>query len=78
MLPVVLFGLETWLLILREERRLEVFEKRGVEENIWVIDGRGKGEWRKLRKKLNDPYCSPNIVQLRKIDKIEIDRACSV
>ena len=27
-LPVVLYGCETWLLILREERRLRVFENR--------------------------------------------------
>jgi hypothetical protein len=27
-LPVVLYGCETWLLKLREERRLRVFEKR--------------------------------------------------
>jgi hypothetical protein len=27
-LPVVLYGCETWSLILREERRLGVFEKR--------------------------------------------------
>jgi len=24
-----------------EERRLRVFENRGVEENIWVSEGRG-------------------------------------
>jgi len=27
-LPVVLYGCETWLLTLREERRLRVFENR--------------------------------------------------
>ena len=27
-LPVVLYGCETWTLILREERRLRVFENR--------------------------------------------------
>jgi len=34
-LPVVLYGCETWLLTLREERRLRVFEN-GVEESIWA------------------------------------------
>jgi hypothetical protein len=34
-LPVVLYGCETWSLTLREERRLRVFE------NIWVREGRG-------------------------------------
>ena len=43
-----------------------------------VMRDGAKGEWRKLRKKLNDQYCPPNIVQVRKIDKNEIGRACSV
>ena len=34
-LPVVLYGCQTWSLTLREERRLRVFEK-GVEESIWT------------------------------------------
>ena len=34
-LPVVLYGCETWSLTLREERRLRVFENR-VEESIWA------------------------------------------
>ena len=38
-LLVVLYGCETWLLTLREEHKLMVFENRvlkGVEENIWA------------------------------------------
>jgi hypothetical protein len=34
-LPVVLYGCETWSLTLREERRLRVFENR-VIKNIWA------------------------------------------
>jgi len=34
-LPVVLYGCETWSLTLREERKLRVLEY-GVEENIWT------------------------------------------
>jgi hypothetical protein len=34
-LPVVLYGCETWSLTLREERRLRSFEKN-VEEDIWT------------------------------------------
>jgi len=34
-LPVVICGCETWLLTLREERRLRVFENR-VFRNIWA------------------------------------------
>ena len=35
-LPVVLYGCETWSLTLREERRLRVFENRVLEERIWT------------------------------------------
>jgi hypothetical protein len=33
-LPIVLYGCETWSLTLREEHRLRVFEN-SVEEDIW-------------------------------------------
>jgi len=35
-LPVVLYGCETWSLTLREEPRLRLFGNRVVEENIWA------------------------------------------
>ena len=35
-LPVVLYGYETWSMTLGEEHRLRVFENRVVEENIWA------------------------------------------
>jgi len=35
-LPVVLFGCETWSLTLKEERRLMVFYNRVLRENIWA------------------------------------------
>ena len=35
-LPVVLYGCETWSLTLREERKVRVFREQGVEENIWT------------------------------------------
>ena len=34
-LPVVLYGCESWSLTSREERRLRVFEN-GAEKNIWA------------------------------------------
>jgi hypothetical protein len=37
-LPVVLYGCETWSLTLREEYRLRVFEN-SVEEDIWTKKG---------------------------------------
>jgi hypothetical protein len=39
-LPVVLYGCETWSLTLREERRLRVFEKIGRasgRERVWIF-----------------------------------------
>jgi hypothetical protein len=33
-LPMVMYGCETWSLTLREEHRLRVFEN-GAEEDIW-------------------------------------------
>jgi hypothetical protein len=47
-LPVVLYGCETWLLTLREERRLRVFENRVLRR---IFGPRKDGvtvEWRKL------------------------------
>jgi len=54
-LPVVLYGCETWSFILREERRLRVFENMV----LWRIFGPKRdevtGEWRKLQnEELND------------------------
>jgi hypothetical protein len=37
-LPVVLYGCETWSLTLKEEHRLRVFEN-GAEEDIWTEEG---------------------------------------
>jgi hypothetical protein len=34
-LPVVLYGCETWLLTLSEERRLRVFENRVLRRVFW-------------------------------------------
>ena len=53
-LPVVLYGCETWSLILREECRLRVFENKRDEN----------GEWRRLHnEELHSLYRSPNIVR---------------
>jgi hypothetical protein len=37
-LPVLLYGCETWSLTLREECRLRVFEN-SAEEDIWAQEG---------------------------------------
>jgi len=66
-LPVVLYGCETWLLTLREEFRLRVFENRVFRRIFGPMRDEVTGEWRKLHsEKLNDLYSSPSIVQVIK------------
>jgi hypothetical protein len=38
-LPVVLYGYETWSLTLREGYRLRVFENMVLRKNIWTEKG---------------------------------------
>jgi len=57
-LPVVLYGCETWSLTLREERRLRVFENRVLRRVFGPKRDEVTGEWRKLRnEELNELYC---------------------
>jgi hypothetical protein len=66
-LPIVLFGCETWLLTLREERRLRVFENRVLRRIFGPKRDEVTVEWRKLHnEELNDLYFSPNIVRMIK------------
>ena len=66
-LPVVLYGCETWLLTLREERRLRVFETRVLRRVFGPKRDEVTGEWRKLHnEELNDLYSLPNIVRVVK------------
>jgi len=66
-LPVVLYGCETWSLILREERRLRLFENRVVTRIIRPKRDEVTGKWRELcNVELNDLYYPPNIIQMIK------------
>ena len=47
-LPVGLYGCETWSLILREERRMRVFENRMLIRIFGPKRDEVIGEWRKL------------------------------
>ena len=47
-LPVVLYGCETWSLTLREKRRLRVFENRVLRRVFGPKRDEVTGEWRKL------------------------------
>jgi len=48
-LPLVLYGCETWSLTLREERRLRVFENRVLRKVFGPKRDEVTEEWRKLR-----------------------------
>jgi hypothetical protein len=66
-LPVVLFGFETWSLKLREEPRLMVSGNRVLRRTSCPKRDEVTGEWRKVHnEELNDLYCSPNIVRMIK------------
>ena len=70
-LPVVLYGCETWSLTLRKEHRLRVFENRVLRRMFGPKRDGVKEEWRKLHnEELNDLYSSPNIVRLIKSRKM--------
>ena len=66
-LPVALYGCETWSLTLREERRLRVFEKKVLRRVFEPKRDKLTGEWRKLHnEELSDLYPSPNILRVVK------------
>ena len=70
-LPVVLYGCETWLLILREERKLMVFENMVLRRIFGPRREDVTGEWRKFyNEELNDLYSSPNNVRVIKSRKM--------
>jgi hypothetical protein len=62
-LPVILYGCETWTLTLREERRLRVFENRVLRRIFGQKRDEVTVEWRKHHnEELHNLYSSPNIV----------------
>ena len=66
-LPVVLYGCETWLLSLREERKLRVIENMVLRRIFGPRRDEVTGEWRRLHnEELSDLYSSPNIVRVIK------------
>jgi len=70
-LPIVLYGCETWSLTLREERKLRVFENMVLRRIFGPRRYEVTGEWRRLHnEELNDLYCSPNIVRVIKSRRI--------
>ncbi|KAJ4447245.1 hypothetical protein ANN_09249 [Periplaneta americana] len=63
-LPVVLYGCETWTLTLRDENRLRVFENKVLREIFGAKRDEVTGEWRKLHNtELHALYSSPDIIR---------------
>ncbi|KAJ4443774.1 hypothetical protein ANN_05552 [Periplaneta americana] len=63
-LPVVLYGCETWTLTLREEHRLRVFENKVLRKIFGSKRDEVTGEWRKLHNtELHALYSSPDIIR---------------
>jgi hypothetical protein len=59
MLPVVLYGCETWSLTLREEHRVSVFKKRVLMRIFGPKREEVTGDWRKLHnEELHNLYSS--------------------
>jgi hypothetical protein len=50
-LPLVLYGCETWSLTLKEEHRLRMFENRVIREIFGPKREEVTGDWRKIHNK---------------------------
>ncbi|KAJ4429548.1 hypothetical protein ANN_21717 [Periplaneta americana] len=63
-LPVVLYGSETWTLTLREEQNLRVFENKVLRKIFEAKRDEVTGDWRKLHNaELHALYSSPDIIK---------------
>ena len=64
-LPVIIYGCETWTLTLREEKRLQVFENKVLRKIFWPKRDDERGEWRRLHNgELHDLYGKPDIMRI--------------
>jgi hypothetical protein len=63
-LPVVLYGCETWSLTIREEHRLRLFENRVLRRIFGPKRDEVTGERRKLHnEELHNLYSSPDTIR---------------
>jgi hypothetical protein len=73
-LSVVSYGCETWSFTLREKHRLRAYENRVLRKTFVPGGDEVAEEWRRLHnEELNDLYCSPNIIRMRRDKGIEMD-----
>ena len=73
-LPVVLYGCETWSLRLREELWLRVFENKVLRKIFGATKDEITGEWRKLyNAELHALYSTPNIIRSLKSRRLRWD-----
>ena len=67
-LPVVLYGCETWSLTLREEHTLRVFKNEVLKKIFGAKKDKITGEWRKLHNAELHALCSlPDIIRNLKL-----------
>jgi hypothetical protein len=70
-LPVVLYGFETWSLTLKEQHSLRVFENKALRRIFGPKRNEVTGEWEKLHnEELRDLYSSPNIIRMIKSSRM--------
>jgi len=66
-LPIDLYGCETWSLALREEIKLRAFENMVLRRIFGTKRYEVTGKWRRVHnEELNDLYCSSNIMRVIK------------
>jgi hypothetical protein len=66
-LPMVLYGCETWTLTLGEEHKLSVFENRVLRRIFGLNRAEVIGGWRKLHnEELHNLYCLSSIIRMIK------------
>jgi hypothetical protein len=74
-LHVVLYGCETWSLILREEQRLRVFQDRVLRRIFGLKKTEVTGDWRKLHnEELHNVHSFPSIIRMIKSRRMILTR----
>jgi hypothetical protein len=67
-LPMILYGCETWSLTVPEKHKLKVFENRVLRRIFGPKRDGVAGGWRKQHnEELHDLYSSPSIIRMSKV-----------